>query len=350
MISSLALLAAVAAAPVNAPPVAPLQVDSYRVVVRGTSDDTRVLSVRGEDVRAQIVTPGMPASVFVGGTEFVAAAGGRGGSILRAQYADRPEGFPRSADRSTETVASILGRARSGELALISTTLEGRPALRATVALPANDCAALGPRRATVWLSPTTLMPLLILERTPAGRTVQRVTYSYRMLNATFPGALFTPPATAGPGRFVASDGFRRVSPTVAAASLPYVPRVPAVLPDGFRLVVSGWAPRSGSTGPEASIPRSPSLFTAVYRRGQERIVVSQRAGASDWPGDPFGHECGAVTTSNVTVAGVAATYGIGPEITPHLFWRDGAVRYTVSGPLSKDGLLAVAGSLTPVR
>ena len=46
---------------------------------------------------------------------------------------------------------------------------------------------------------------------------------------------------------------------------------------------------------------------------------------------------------------GVPATFGIGPEIPPHLFWRDGAVLNTVSGPFPAATLVEIAESLTPI-
>jgi hypothetical protein len=145
-------------------------------------------------------------------------------------------------------------------------------------------------------------------------------------------------------------QGFRRTSPARAAASLPYAPLLPGAVPAGFRLAVSGWAPRSGITGPEGSIPPRPSLFQAVYARGWERLELTmRRSGGRDWPGDPFAGECARVTARTVTVRGVPATFGIGPETHPHLFWREGGVLLTLSGPFPAETLVAVAGSLAPV-
>jgi hypothetical protein len=114
---------------------------------------------------------------------------------------------------------------------------------------------------------------------------------------------------------------------------------------------VSGWARRSGITGPEGSIPAFPWLFAARYRRGQEHIDVTQRLARAgeDWPVDPFGSECQPLRTENVTIGTVTATYGIGENTVPHLFWRDGPLLYTVSGPFPKDDLVAIAASLRRV-
>lgn len=148
---------------------------------------------------------------------------------------------------------------------------------------------------------------------------------------------------------FRANLHFTRTSPAAAAGPLPDTPKLPAVLPPGFALAVSGWASRSGITGPEGSIPPSAWLFAASYRRGQERIDVTERVASADWPNDPFGAECQPLRTEAVSVGGVAATYGIGAATVPHLFWRDGPIRYTVSGPFPTDDLVTIAASLRKI-
>ncbi len=98
-------------------------------------------------------------------------------------------------------------------------------------------------------------------------------------------------------------------------------------------------------------MPRRPELFAAVYRRGFERIDVTQRlARPRGWLIDPFGAECVFQYSERATIRGARGWYGIGPDTTPHLFWRQGRVLYTVSGPYAKRDLLAIASSLTPVR
>jgi hypothetical protein len=121
------------------------------------------------------------------------------------------------------------------------------------------------------------------------------------------------------------------------------------VLPQGFDLAIAGWAPRSGITGPEGSIGRYPWLFAATYRRGQERIDVTQRASRRDWPDDPFGGECQPLRTEAVQIGSLTGTFGIGQNTVPHVYWRDGSLLYTVSGPYPRDDLVAIAASLRPL-
>jgi len=51
-----------------------------------------------------------------------------------------------------------------------------------------------------------------------------------------------------------------------------------------------------------------------------------------------------------IRFGGVRATFGEGPEVVPHLYWRDGRVLHTVSGPFAKETLVEVAASLRAVR
>jgi len=152
------------------------------------------------------------------------------------------------------------------------------------------------------------------------------------------------------PGFERADYGFRRTAPAHASGPLSYTPLLPSRLPPGYRLAVSGWAPRSSRTGPEGSIPPRRQLFAAVYRRGLERIDVSQRlSGGRDWPADPFGAECRFQFSERARVGGRPAFYGAGPETTPHLYWRAGSLLHTVSGPYPKATLVAIAESLRPL-
>jgi hypothetical protein len=244
---------------------------------------------------------------------------------------------------------TLVARARAGSASLTPARALGRATLRGTVRLGGNDCAGLRGGVRSIDLDRATLLPVRIPTQR-AGSRAEVVTLAPRALNRPVPAAAFRPagPIRAGDPRL--DQGFRRTSPAAASRHLPYAPELPAAVPDGFALAVSGWAPRSGTTGAEGSIPPGRALFQAVYARGWERIEVTQRAaGGRAWPDDPFGVECMRLSTRSVTVGGVPATFGIGPEIAPHLFWRDGALLHTVSGPFPAATLLEIAESLTPV-
>ena len=343
---------ALAAPFAGAPAAPPLIVDSYRTVGQFRDGSTETVTVKApERFRFRsFIGQEVFLTVSNGGTERVAGTPTGDGAVFRNQFAAQPDGFHRTGyERYDAMVSHVVGQARGGTLTLTPETLAGKATLRANVAMPANDCAALPPRTVRIWLSARTLMPLRVVERQTSNQAlVASTNYVYSLINTTLPSGTFAPPPV-GARPFRANDRFTRTSPIAAAGPLPFTPRVPTTLPAGFTLATSGWAPRSGITGPEGSIARSPWLFGATYRRGQERIDLTQRVASTDWPDDPFGGECQPLQTEAVTINGVAATFGTGQNTVPHLFWRDGPLRYTVSGPYPKDDLVAIAASLTKV-
>jgi hypothetical protein len=324
------------------------------------------------NLRAELTGPEGVSALAVGGPDRFASRPVRGtapplGGLvvsrgLQTQFLDGSgiriaRTFPAEPDgaglwtRYSPSSATLLARVRAGTATLRPARAGRRAALRGTVRLAANDCAGLRGGVRTIDLDRATLLPLRIRTRR-AGARAQTGTLIPRAINPAISSAAFRPagPLAAGDPRL--DEGFRRVPPAAAAARLPYVPELPAAttLPGGFRLAVSGWAPRTQTTGAEGSIPAGRALFQAVYARGWERVEVTQRAsGGRDWPADPFGVECGRLTSRQVTVGGVPARFGIGPEISPHLVWRDGAVLHTVSGPFPAATLVRIAESLTPV-
>jgi len=281
-----------------------------------------------------------------GGVTYVGRAPDFPGAVTRRTFVARPDAFS-SLERFVEPVDFVLAQARRGTRTLVATTAGGKAAWRTSYALRANDCAGLRAGRATLWLARSTLLPLRLEERRGGRTTVSR--FDLRSVNASLPASDFRTPLL-GARPFREDQGFRRTSPAAAGAQLSYAPELPALLPTGFVRSLTGWAPRSARTGAEGSNPAKPELFAAVYRRGFERIDVSQRlAGTGGFPADPFGGECTFQFEEAATVRGVSARYGAGPSTPPHLYWREGRVLYTVSGPFPKADLVAIANSLAPV-
>jgi hypothetical protein len=337
------------AAPAQSPEPA-LVVRSFVAYVRGSAGPA-TFTWRSPEWVAYRPAPGVEGQPFVqaGGLTafglFPPPERGRG-DVVRRSFAARPDAYSFAYARYGEPVDVVLGRARSGVLKLQATRQGGRPAWRARVALPPNTCAALPRGTATAWLDRATLLPLR-LDWVRGTRIRDSVTLRYRSLNRPLPPSAFRLPAL-GPNPVRRDQGFRRTSARAADARVSYAAQLPAAVPAGFRLTTTGWAPRSGITGPEGSNPRHRELFAAVYRRGWERIDVTQRRGAA-FPNDPFGFECGVLRTQRVMIDGVQATYGEGPEIVPHLYWRAGGIVHTVSGPFPRATLVAIAESLGPV-
>jgi hypothetical protein len=350
---SITVAALALATPFTGVPAAPpLIVDSYRTVAEfGDRNAETVTITSPERFRFRsFIGQEFFLAVANGGTERVAGTPTGDGAVFRNQFAAQPDAFPRSGfDRYQSLVSHVVSQSRGGTLTLAPTSLAGNAALRVDVPALANDCAGVPSRTVRIWLSARTLLPLRVVERqTSNGAIIASANYGYRLINSPLPTGTFAPPPV-GARPFRANDHFARTTPLTAAGPLPYTPRVPTVLPSGFTLATSGWAPRSAITGPEGSIGRFPWLFAATYRRGQERIDVTQRVSRTDWPDDPFGIECATFATEQVTVNGVTATFATGEATVPHLYWRDGPLLYTVSGPYPKDDLVAIAASLTKV-
>lgn len=280
------------------------------------------------------------------GTVTWSAAASFPGRVERRTFAARPDAYPPSLQLSAPG-EYLLAEARAGKPVLSDARVGASAALRGTVRLRANDCAGLRAGSRTVWLSARTLLPLRVIEA--RGRSRSTTTYAYARVGRPLPARAFRAPRIR-PGHERVDYGFRRAAPAHASGPLPYLPHLPSTLPPGFRLAVSGWAPRAARTGAEGSIAPHRMLFAAVFRRGFERIDVTQRlAGGRGWPGDPFGAECVFSSRERTRVDGVAALFGAGPETVPHLWWRAGNLLHTVSGPYPKSTLVRIAESLRPL-
>jgi hypothetical protein len=323
-------------------------VDSFRAVVRSGEGIDAVAWQAPERLAARPVRGSSQFGRFVEREGWTIARFGPGSpaSVLRGTFPAAPDGGSR-LEELRRGVDFVLAEARAGKRILVPARLGARPALRARVFLRANACAALPSGRLELWLDRRTLLPL---RRDEVRRgVVRRVDIAYAQLNRRLPASTWMPPPI-GESPHRADSGFVRTTPGAAARRLPYRPLLPTRLPAGFALAVSGWAPRSGITGAEGSNPRYRALFAAVYRRGAEHVDVTQRlAGLRGWLGDPFGQECGFQVEERATVNGVTAVYGAGPGIVPHLYWRQGRLLLTVSGPFPKRELVAIARSLAPL-
>ena len=271
-----------------------------------------------------------------------------GGSTVRRTFPAAPDGYT-LLDLIDPSLDTLLGRARGGTLVLTRRRVGGVATLRGTLTVGPNACAGLRGGTKTIDLDAATLLPVRVQTRR-SGARLETLRLSYSALDAALPASAFRPTGAGGSSVFHSDQGFRRTSPRGAARKLPYVPELPTALPAGFALAVSGWAPESGVTGAEGSIPTRPSLFAAVYARGWERIELTQRrAVGGDWPSDPFGGECQQLSSRPVSINGTPGTFAIGATTGPHLYGREGTVLHTLSGPYPAGVLVAAAASLTPV-
>jgi len=348
-LAAAALLAAPASALAAAVDIAPtVALTSFQARV-STQDGSAFLTWGGPD---RFATSGLrgsqpPFERTVSNRGLQTSLLGTGGAIVRRAFAAAPDGFS-AIDLIDLSVDTLLARARAGRTTLASGHVGSRATLRGTVRLGANDCAGLRGGTRTIDLDAATLLPVRVVTRR-SGAPTQTLQLLGLRLDSPLAATAFAPLRPGG-SVFRDDQGFRRAGAAAAARNLPYVPELPGAVPAGFTLAVSGWAPRGAIIGAEGSIPARPSLFAAVYARGWERIEITQRRSlGTDWPDDPFASECQPLTAVPVKVGAITATYALDGQTEPHLFWRDGAVLHTVSGPFPAPDLVAVAESLAPV-
>jgi hypothetical protein len=346
VILTTAAVAAAVAAPFAGAPVPTFTADTFRLNVLSAAGTVRHVVLGPERLGTDPASAARPDVVVREDIMLTGRTATTRGVRLVNRFAAAPDGSSTLDDLGFRLARFLIADARAGRAVLTPTTLAGRAVFRAEVPLTADRCRDLEAGTATVWLTRTTLLPRrLEVER---GDTTRVFTYRFERFNETFPLGTLRPPAL-GPSPQVASNGFLRRSPRAAAGPLPFTPRLPTVLPSGFRLVTSGWAEWGARTGPGGVNPRDPFLFAAVYARGWERIELTQRVAANGtWARNPFGQSCRPLRVGRALVGTRPARYGIGPEIPSHLWWRDGGLLLTVSGPYGKADLVTIAASLRP--
>ena len=345
----IAAVPAAAAHSAPSPPIPQKPVFSYRAWISDSAGST-VVWWSGPD---RIATRGTRGQVFgartvvSGATERSIFAAGEPGALTRRRFVASPDGFS-LIDPLGAGVASLWARHRAGRKVFARARIGRQQTLRARVRVAANQCAGLRAGVRIFDLHRRTLLPLRIITQL-RGEPRRIIRHRYSRINARQPRGAFAPPRV-GRGAFRRDDRFRRAAPRETVSHLGYLPSLPRDLPAGFRLKVTGWAPRGALLGAEGSIPPRPKMFGALYTRGVERVDLTiRRAAPGDWPGPPLGRECRPLSTAATTVSGVPATFGISPEIPPHLYWRDGRLLYTLSGPFAKQTLRRIAESMKPV-
>ncbi len=346
--TALLLVAALLApAPVLGAEVEPstvLEGYSARIVGTGGVQD---ITWRAGDSYALTTRAGAGTRTVRAGGRDVIAIGGRAWLTIRRPVPVAPDGWdtPAWIDPS---VPVLLAHLREGTAPLTAGSRAGRATWSGTVALGPDACTGAAAGVKSIEIDAATLLPLRVRVDRPGSRATVSLLRDLRTDPPARRGELAAPAADGSTDR--RTGGFRRTAPAEAATHLPYAPSLPAALPSGFALRVSGWAPRSRPTGAGTVVPARPGLFAAVYVRGVERIVVTQRAAAgADWEADPYGDACERIPGTPASVGGVPAVYAAGGETVPHLYWRAGEVLHTISGPYPAATLVAVAESLVPV-
>lgn len=349
ILTAVAAIAAVAT-PFAGAPSPTFIADDYDLTVNNAKTGKRIVHhvVLGpERFLTNPTDAAVPDVVARDGQYLVGATKTTKGRKVVNRYQSEPDGIIGPDDLGLKLARFAVTEARAGKLTLTPDVMGGRAVFRVDIDLPANTCRKLAEGTATLWMTRTTLLP----RRLEVERDGKTTTWSYRFgaFNQGFQIGILDPPAL-GSKPALASNGFRRRTPAVAGGPLPFVPQLPQMLPSGFKLVSSGWAPRGSRTGAGAVNKRDQFLFSAVYAKGWERIEVTQRVATNGtWKKDPFSRTCLAMAPGRTTVGTRPAHYAIGTEITSHLWWREGGILHTVSGPYGKQDLQAIALSLKKI-
>ncbi len=347
VVTSAIAVAAAVVAPFGGTPNPTFTAATYQLTVATRTTSVRHLVAGPERFSSIAKDPKIVDMAARGGVLLFGATPTVKGRRVDNRYQAAPDGVNGPDDFGLKLAQFAVTEARAGKLQLTAERLAGRDVLRAEIDLAANNCQKLPEGTATIWMTKTTLLPKrLEVERDGVTTTFR---YAFSNFNRRLSlSSLGLPKLGLRPQRI--SNGFKRRTPAVARGPLAFTPRLPTRLPNGFALVASGWAPLGARTGVRDVNKRNRSLFSAVYVRGWERIEVTQRlVGAGKFRRDPFSRLCSSMQAGTTLVSNRGARYGIGTEIPSHLWWRDGPIYLTVSGPYPKRDLKVIAESLQKI-
>ncbi len=146
--------------------------------------------------------------------------------------------------------------------------------------------------------------------------------------------------------------GFERGTPEEAAATVGYAPLLPAWVPEGYRRAETAFAAATDPTA-QGRNPASRGVVSTAYRRGVSRFIVTTRLTGerSAWSDPLYAGENVEVPRRTVrftegALRGQTGELVVAPGSVPHVWSAGPELVVTVSGDLSEQELLRVAGSL----
>jgi hypothetical protein len=347
VVASAIAIAAAVVAPFGGAPNPTITVDTYQLAVSSRTTTVRHVFAGPERFSSIAKDPKVVDMAARGSLLLFGATPTTKGRRIDNRYQTAPDGVNGPNDLGLKLAQFAVAEARAGHLQLTAARLVGRDVLRAEIDLAANNCQKLPGGTATIWLTKTTLLPKRLEVERDGVTTTFRYTFSSFNQHLVL-SRLGLPKLGPRPVRI--NNGFKRRTPTVARGPLAFTPRLPSRLPSGFTLVASGWAPLGARTGTRDVNKRNRSLFSAVYMKGWERIEVTERlVDTAKFGRDPFSELCLGMHHGTTLVSNRGARYGIGTEIPSHLWWREGPIYFTVSGPYPKKDLKVIAESLQKI-
>lgn len=247
----------------------------------------------------------------------------------------------------------VLALAQAQDPSVREATYEGRDAWVLSEDVEPNLLAEGAPDHVEVTVDRQTGFPVRVA-RTVNGSLVQETRLEKLRIDPDLPSDTFTLTIPEGAEYYESDAGFRAVPAAEAAMIVGYKPVLPGWLPDGFELAEVAVAEEAYPTGKEGGNPVSRGVVSALYRRGFQTLLVTTRLVGADpsvWT-DPLSLGEGYIDrplTADIdsgSFAGTAAELALDPRGIPHLWVRNDMLVLTVSGGLSGDDLLRVAGSM----
>lgn len=274
-----------------------------------------------------------------------------GSFVTRGVAPGEPDGAidDRKLALQSAAVTRALAAARDGSVR--AETVDGRAAWVLRVAIPVNKLGFSG-NRLEVVVDRESGFPLAVRE-TLDGKLVRGFDLQDLALNRGLSARSFAP--TIPVGATVVDEGFSTVPFDEARATVGYAPLSPGSLPSGFERAETRVAAGTPyPTGNEALNPPSVDVVSTAYRRGLDRVIVSTRRTGADpaaWADPIASGEGNLVEPEQVVLRGGAldgatANVLVDPRVEPHLYVVTDDLVVTISGPLTRDELIAAARSL----
>jgi hypothetical protein len=265
-----------------------------------------------------------------------------------------PDGGPSDAFFQRQLTSFARSLLAEPDPRVRATSYNGREAWLADIAVSPNRLSPDYDRLA-ITIDAATGVPVHVVA-TLAGKVRSELLVEELAVDTRLPGGVFALQFPPGKEVLHEDDGFRRVDLADAAARLGYEPLVPQATPAGYRFDTAAVAQLSRAASAAVANPPSRKVFSLSYRRGFEQLVVTtrlRRSGSGRWH-DPLGVQGVPLRAERMTLHGGAlngasAQVVVDPRAVPHLWALTDKLVVTVSGDLSRDELLDVAGSLRPV-
>lgn len=247
----------------------------------------------------------------------------------------------------------VLSLAQAQDPAVHEETFEGRDVWVLSADVEPNMLADGSPDHIEITVDQDTGFPVRVV-RMADGSVVQETRLENLRIDPVIPAEAFTLAIPDDVEHYESDAGFRTATIDDASEVVGYAPLLPSWLPDGFELIDLAVAREAGPTGTEGGNPTSEGVVSASYGRGFRTLLVTTRLVGEDpsaWSdplslGEGYIDRPETVTIEGGAFDGVTAELLMDPRGIPHLWAMNGTHVLTVSGSLTREELLRVAGAM----